>query len=301
MTTTSPAVDHHRNVLTVDVEDYFQVEAFADVIDRSSWDTLPLRVERNTEELLALFSEAGASATFFTLGWIAERCPALVRRVVAEGHEIASHGFDHRRADRQSIEEFRNDVSRSKAILEDIAGVPVQGYRAPCFSVSRESQWAHTVLADEGYRYSSSVYPITHDLYGEPDAPRFPFRPEPRLIEVPATTIQLLGRNLPASGGGFFRLMPYCLTEWMLHTAARQGLAPCVFYIHPWEIDPHQPRPAGPPMRARFRHYLNLSRTKDRLCRLLKEFSWNRMDRVFLADGANPPPLIAAWCGPSSQ
>jgi len=298
VTTIVPTLGHHRNVLTVDVEDYFQVEAFADVIDRSAWDSFPLRVERNTEELLELFAEAGALATFFTLGWVAERCPALVRRVVGEGHEIASHGFDHRRADQLSKKEFRNDVRRSKAILEDIAGVAVHGYRAPCFSVSRENKWAHTVLADEGYHYSSSVYPIAHDLYGEPAAPRFPFRPEPRLIEVPATTIRLLGRNLPASGGGFFRLMPYRLTEWVLHTAERQGAASCVFYIHPWEIDPHQPRLARPPMRARFRHYLNLSRTKDRLRRLLQEFSWTRMDCIFLTDSVNLPPLMPSWCGP---
>jgi len=284
--------------LTVDVEDYFQVEAFANVIDRNTWDSLPLRVERNTEELLELFAEAGASATFFTLGWVAERCPALVRRVVAEGHEIASHGFEHRRADQQSKEEFRNDVSRSKAVLEDISGVAVQGYRAPCFSVGRRSQWAHAVLADEGYRYSSSVYPIAHDLYGEPGAPRFPFRPEPRLIEVPATTIRMLGRNLPAAGGGFFRLMPYRLTDWVLHIAERQNTTCCVFYIHPWEIDPGQPRPVGAPLRSRFRHYLNLGRTKDRLRRLLKDFRWTRMDRVFLDNNSIPPPLITSWLGP---
>ncbi len=296
MNTPTPVLSQHRqNALTVDVEDYFQVEAFAKVIDRTDWDNLPCRVERNTEELLELFADAGAVATFFTLGWVAERYPALVRRVVAEGHELASHGFDHRRIDQQSNEGFRNDVRRSKALLEDITGVAVQGYRAPTFSVGRRTQWAHAILADEGYRYSSSVYPIVHDLYGEPDAPRFPFRPEPRLIEVPATTIRLLGRNLPAAGGGFFRLMPYRLTNWFIRTAERQGDTPCVFFIHPWEIDPDQPRPPHAPMRTRFRHYANLRHTKKRLHRLLRDFSWTRMDRAFLMEDATSPPLITSW------
>lgn len=296
MTTTSARLEPgRRHVLTVDVEDYFQVEAFTTVIERSTWDSLPCRVERNTEELLELFADAGVVATFFTLGWVAQRYPTLVRRMVAAGHELASHGFDHRRADQLSSDHFRDDVRRSKALLEDTGGVAVLGYRAPTFSVGRRSRWAHAILAEEGYRYSSSVYPIAHDLYGEPDAPRFPFRPVPRLIEVPATTVRLLGRNLPAAGGGFFRLMPYRLTRWVLRKAEQQGNISCVFYLHPWEIDPNQPRPARPPIRSQFRHYVNLGRTKTRLRRLLQDFRWTRMDYAFLADGASTPPLITSW------
>ncbi|MGE0258274.1 MAG: XrtA system polysaccharide deacetylase [Alphaproteobacteria bacterium] len=284
-----------RNALTVDVEDYFQVEAFAGVIDRRDWEILPRRVARNTNRLLDILDEAGVSATFFTLGWVAERHPELVRRIVADGHELASHGSDHYRADQQTPEQFRGDVRRSKELLEDIGGAAVAGYRAPTFSVGVKSRWAHRVLAEEGFRYSSSVYPIAHDLYGAPAAPRRPFCPLPGFIEIPLTTVRVLGRNFPTAGGGYFRLLPYRVTRSALRKAENELRTSCVFYLHPWEIDPGQPRQVQAPLRSRLRHYLNLGRTEDRLRRLLRDFRWTRMDRLFL-DGANPqPPLVESW------
>jgi polysaccharide deacetylase family protein (PEP-CTERM system associated) len=286
---------HGHNALTVDVEDYFQVEAFAGIIDRGAWDALPRRVVRNTERLLDLFAEAGVSGTFFTLGWVAERHPELVRRIVRDGHELASHGSDHYRIDQQSPEEFRSDIRRSKALLEDIGGVAVAGYRAPTFSVGVRSRWAHAILAEEGFRYSSSVYPVAHDLYGVPEAPRHPFCPLPGFIEIPMTTMRLFGRNFPASGGGWFRLLPYAVTRTALRRAGGELRASCVFYLHPWEIDPDQPRQVQAPLRSRLRHYVNLGRTEDRLRRLLRDFRWTRMDRVFLDATTPQPPLIESW------
>jgi polysaccharide deacetylase family protein (PEP-CTERM system associated) len=283
------------NALTIDVEDYFQVEAFAGTIDRSEWDRLPRRVEPNTERLLDILAEAEVRATFFTLGWVGRRHPSLVRRIVADGHELASHGVEHVRVDRQSAQSFRADLRRSKQILEDISGVPVQGYRAPTFSIGRDSLWAHEILAQEGFRYSSSVYPRRHDLYGTPLAPRCAFAPVPGLIEVPLTTVRLFGRDLPASGGGYFRLFPYPVSRWLLRRANRTSASPAIFYMHPWEIDPSQPRQSQAPMRARLRHYLNLSRGEGRLRLLLRHFEWERMDRLFLTDRAAPIPAIPAW------
>jgi polysaccharide deacetylase family protein (PEP-CTERM system associated) len=286
---------HGQNALTVDVEDYFQVEAFAGVIDRGNWDAFPRRVVRNTDRLLDILAEAGVSGTFFTLGWIAERHPELVRRIVAEGHELASHGSDHYRVDRQSPEEFRDDIRRSKALLEDIGGTAVAGYRAPTFSVGIKSRWAHAILAEEGFRYSSSVYPIAHDLYGTPEAPRRAFCPQPGFIEIPLTTVRLFGRNFPTAGGGYFRLLPYAVTRTALRKAGNELGASCIFYLHPWEIDPGQPRQGQAPFRSRLRHYINLGRTEERLRRLLRDFRWSRMDRLFL-DGTIPqPPLIESW------
>jgi polysaccharide deacetylase family protein (PEP-CTERM system associated) len=281
--------------MTIDVEDYFQVEAFASTIDRSGWERFPRRVERNTERLLDILAETEVRATFFTLGWVAQRHPGLVRRIVAEGHELASHGSDHVRADRQSPEDFRDDVRRSKRVLEDAGGVVVRGYRAPTFSIGRNSTWAHSILAEEGYRYSSSVYPIKHDLYGTPGAPRTAFAPVPGLLEIPLTTVRLLGVDLPASGGGYFRLLPYPVTRRLLRHASRVNRSPAVFYLHPWEIDPEQPRQRAAPFRSRFRHYLNLDRTEPRLRRLLRNFTWTRMDRLFLTDERGPFPVIASW------
>jgi polysaccharide deacetylase family protein (PEP-CTERM system associated) len=284
-----------HNALTVDVEDYFQVEAFAGHIGRGEWDAFPRRVARNTGRLLDLFAEAGVSGTFFMLGWVAERHPELVRRILRDGHELASHGSDHYRIDQQSPEEFRNDIRRSKALLEDIGGTAVAGYRAPTFSVGVRSRWAHAILAEEGFRYSSSVYPVMHDLYGVPEAPRHPFCPLPGFVEIPMTTMRLFGRNIPASGGGWFRLLPYAVTRTALRRAGSELRTSCVFYLHPWEIDPGQPRQAQAPWRSRLRHYVNLGRTEDRLRRLLRDFRWTRMDRVFL-DGTTPqPPLIESW------
>jgi polysaccharide deacetylase family protein (PEP-CTERM system associated) len=287
----------HRAVvgaMTIDVEDYFQVEAFATTIDRSDWDRLPMRVERNTHRLLDLLAEAEVQATFFVLGCVARRCPSIARRVVADGHELASHGNNHLRVDRCSAAAFRDDVRDSKRLLEDTGGVAVNGYRAPTFSIGRKTRWAHAILAEEGYRYSSSVYPVRHDLYGSPDAPHGAFSPCPGLIEIPMTTVRLAGRDLPASGGGYFRLFPYPLSHWLLTKAGRGG-NPAVFYVHPWEIDPRQPRQRQAPLRSRLRHYLNLGRTEPRLRRLLRDFSWTRLDRLFLTEGAGPYPSIEAW------
>jgi polysaccharide deacetylase family protein (PEP-CTERM system associated) len=283
------------NAMTIDVEDYFQVEAFASTIDRSDWESLPRRVERNTERLLQILAESRVEATFFILGWVAERHPQLVRRVVAEGHELASHGSGHLRVDRQSPEEFRDDVRRAKRVLEDLGGVPVRGYRAPTFSIGGGSKWAHAILAEEGYSYSSSVYPVKHDLYGTPEAPRTPFSPVPGMLEIPLTSVRMLGVDMPASGGGYFRLLPYPLTRGLLHYARRVNRSPAVFYLHPWEIDPEQPRQQSAPWKSRFRHYLNLDRTEPRLRRLLLDFTWMRMDRLFLSDERGPFPVITSW------
>jgi polysaccharide deacetylase family protein (PEP-CTERM system associated) len=283
------------NAMTIDVEDYFQVEAFAATVDRKDWDRLPPRVERNTHRLLDMLAEAEAQATFFTLGCIARRHPALAQRIVAEGHELASHGTDHTRVDRQSPATFRADVRESKRLLEDAGGASVLGYRAPTFSIGRSTAWAHAILAEEGYRYSSSVYPVRHDLYGSPDAPHCAFAPHPGMIEVPLTTVRVLGAEVPASGGGYFRLFPYPLSRWLLRRASRGDTGPAIFYLHPWEIDPEQPRQRQAPLRSRLRHYLNLNRTEARLRLLLRNFAWTRMDRLFLADGSGPFPLITAW------
>ncbi len=269
------------NAFTIDVEDYFQVSALAPQIDRATWDERPCRVERNVGRLLDLLQRNQAHATFFTLGWIAQRYPQLVREIVAAGHELASHGFDHLRASEQTVGAFRHDVGRAKRLLEDIAGQPVRGYRAPSFSIGYTNPWAFDVLVEEGYCYSSSVYPIAHDHYGMPDAPRFAYQARPKLFEIPITTTRLLGRNLPAGGGGYFRLAPYRMSRWAVERVNRVDRRPAIFYMHPWEIDPEQPRIPGTNLKTRFRHYVNLGRTEQRLSRLLRDFRWGRMDDVF--------------------
>jgi polysaccharide deacetylase family protein (PEP-CTERM system associated) len=281
------------NALTVDVEDYFQVQAFADVVPRATWEAMPRRVEANTERLLALFARHRVHATCFTLGWVAERHPALVRRIVAAGHELASHGYWHYPADRQSPAEFRADIARARAVLEDAGGVAVVGYRAPTFSLGPRTPWAFAALAETGHRYSSSIYPVRHDLYGAPDAPRFAHRHPASgqagtdLWEIPMTTLRLGGQNLPCSGGGYFRLLPYWLYRALLRRARSSNATAALFYTHPWEIDPAQPRIATPSRLSRFRHYNNLDRTEARLERLLADFAWDRLDRVF-------PQVLAA-------
>lgn len=271
------------NAMTVDVEDWFQVQAFAGRIDRATWDGQERRVEANTHRMLDLFADHGVKATFFTLGWVAERAPALVRRIVDEGHELASHGLSHRLVREQTPLEFRADVTRAKAILEDIGGVAVRGYRAATFSVGLDTPWAWEELAAAGYAYSSSINPIRHDLYGMPDAPRFAHRPQADVpvVEVPMTTVRLGGRNLPCAGGGFFRLLPYAVFRAGVRRVNHRDGQPAVFYCHPWEVDPGQPRVSGLSRKSAFRHYLNLSRTEGRLARLLRDFAWDRMDRVY--------------------
>ena len=273
-----------RNAMSVDVEDYFQVSAFAPHIARADWERLPCRVERNVDLILGLLDESGAKATFFTLGWIAERHPTVVRRIAGHGHEVASHGYGHERASDLSPERFREDITRAKKLLEDLSGTEVCGYRAPSFSISRRNWWAVDEIRAAGYRYSSSIYPVKHDHYGMPEAPRFPYRLHDMLWELPPTTVPLLGRNWPAAGGGWFRLLPYGVSRWLLRRVNDKEQAPCMFYFHPWELDPDQPRQSGVGLKTRFRHYVNLERMEVRLRRLLRDFAWDRVDRVFLRD-----------------
>lgn len=262
------------NAMTVDVEDFFQVEAFARTLPRDRWDTFERRVEANTDGILAQMAQAGAHGTFFTLGWIAERHPALVRRIVAAGHELASHGYGHQRVDTISPEAFADDITRAKTILEDIGGVEVTGYRAPTFSIGPRTLWAAEALLAAGYRYSSSVYPVRHDIYGDPDAPRTPFHPHnTALWELPMSTAQMFGRNLPCSGGGWFRLLPYAAFRLGLRRVNRADRQPGIFYTHPWEFDPGQPRIPGAGRLSRFRHYVNLDRTAGKFDALLRDFT----------------------------
>ncbi|KQP23157.1 XrtA system polysaccharide deacetylase [Pseudorhodoferax sp. Leaf267] len=277
------------NALTIDVEDYFQVSAFAPYIERSDWDARECRVERNVNRILDMLAGHGAKATFFTLGWIAERYPQVVRRIVAEGHELASHGYGHQRASDQSEDVFLTDIRQAKQILEDLSGVAVQGYRAPSFSIGTGNLWAFDCLQRAGYRYSSSIYPIRHDHYGMPDSPRFAYEVRDGLLEIPVTTLRVMNRNLPSSGGGYFRLLPYGLSRWMLGRVNAGDREAAIFYFHPWEIDVEQPRVEGIGAKTRFRHYVNIGRMEARLNRLLGDFQWGRMDQIFL-----PPALAKA-------
>jgi polysaccharide deacetylase family protein (PEP-CTERM system associated) len=279
------------NALTIDLEEYFQVSGFAGAIAPSDWATLPSRIEPQTDRLLAMLEGAKARATFFALGWVAERHPALIRRIVEAGHEIGSHGWAHKRVRGQTEAEFAEDARRSRALLEDVTGAPVHGYRAASFSIDGRTPWAFDRLAEAGYRYSSSVYPIRHDHYGWPEAPRRPFLPSPHGVpEIPIATVRLLGRNLPCGGGGYFRLLPYGLSRRALRRFNAEDAA-AVFYLHGWELDPRQPIPSGVPPRARLRHRLNLARMEGRFARLLADFRWDRMDVVFrpVLEGAAPP------------
>ena len=273
-----------RNAMTVDVEDYFQVSAFAAHIPRESWESIPCRVERNVDRILTLLDEKQAKATFFTLGWIAERYPAMVRHIVSNGHELASHGWAHQRVSDQEPQEFLDDIVRSKALLEDISGQKVLGYRAPSFSIGSNTLWALDLLEEAGYRYSSSIYPIQHDHYGMPDAPRFAFYPKNNggLLELPVTTVRLFKRNIPAGGGGYFRLWPYAFSRWLLQRINHLEKHSAIFYFHPWEIDYEQPRQQGINAKTRFRHYFNLRHMEKRVKALTRDFSWDRMDRIFL-------------------
>ncbi|MDP3086382.1 MAG: DUF3473 domain-containing protein [Rubrivivax sp.] len=284
------------NALTIDVEDYFQVSAFAPYIRREDWDARECRVERNVGRILEMLAERDVRATFFTLGWIAERYPAMVRAIVDQGHELASHGYGHQRASDLSEADFRSDVERAKKILEDLAGTEVRGYRAPSFSIGARNLWAFDVLARAGYRYSSSIYPIQHDHYGMPDSPRFAYRVGGGLLEVPVTTLRWGSRNLPSSGGGYFRLLPYAVSRWMLRRVNRLDREPAVFYFHPWEIDAGQPRIPGIDAKTRFRHYVNIPRMPNRLHQLLGDFRWGRMDDIFLdrARAEHPPSVRSA-------
>ncbi len=263
------------NAMTVDVEDYFQVSAFEGQVGKAQWQNWPLRVEDNTLRILDLFAEKEVRGTFFTLGWVAERFPGLIKRIVSDGHEVASHGWEHVRVNTQTPAAFRQDVERTRKLLQDLSGEPVLGYRAASYSIGATESWAWTELADAGYRYSSSIVPIRHDLYGIPGAPRFAFNAaDDRLLEIPITTVPLAGRNINCGGGGWFRLFPYVFSRWAMSRVNDVDGQAGIFYFHPWEIDPEQPRPAGLSARTRFRHYLNLDRTYARLERLLSDFRW---------------------------
>lgn len=303
------------NALSIDVEDYFQVSAFEGCVSRSQWDSFPLRVESNTSRILDILDEFGVKATFFILGWIAERKPLLVREIARRGHEVASHGYGHQRVCTQSRQEFRDDIRRSKALLEDLCGGSVHGYRAPSYSISLVTLWAFDELHDAGYCYDSSVFPIRHDLYGIPEWPRHPFtvlkdsdgswgpvgphatsmiaeysslpgdKTLKRMLEIPITTLSISGTSIPIAGGGYFRFFPYAFTRWGLRRINGQEGRPFVFYLHPWEIDPDQPRMNGAGLKSRFRHYLNLQKTEERLRRLLTDFRFAKMLDV-------SPPLL---------
>lgn len=281
--------DFPANAMTVDVEEYFQVSAFEPHVDPRRWDHFPGRVEASVDRILALFELADVRATFFTLGWIAQRYPAMVRAIADAGHEIASHGMNHVRATQQERATFLADVSRSRDLLQDVSGQPVSGYRAASFSIGEDNLWALDALAEAGYDYSSSIYPGRHPAYGMPQAPRFAFRAAGSgMLEMPITTAELGGRRFPCAGGGFFRLYPYALTRWLLRRVNAADAQPVVFYFHPWEVDPDQPRVPNVGAKTRVRHYLNLHRVEPRLHRLLNDFAWDRMDRVFAVDAGAP-------------
>lgn len=270
------------NAFSVDVEDYFHVEALSSAIDRGQWDRLEYRVEDNTHRVLELLAEEGVRATFFVLGWVASRSPELVRDIHRAGHEVACHGLTHQLVYKQSPETFRNETREAKQRLEDATGASVLGYRAATYSITQASLWALEILEELGFRYDSSIFPIRHDLYGIPDAPRFPYHPGPgQLLEVPITTVEIGGQRLPCGGGGYFRLLPYVPFRSALRRVNARDGQPAVFYCHPWEIDPDQPRVPGVSAISRFRHYTNLGRMEGRLRRLLRDFRWGRMDEVF--------------------
>lgn len=274
---------HHA--MSVDVEDYFQVWALSETIRRDEWDGYALRVEDNIRRILDLFAKNDATATFFTLGWIAERCPLMIRDIVAAGHEIASHGYDHTKVFDQTPEEFREDVTKTRAILQDISGEPVIGYRAAGFSIDQRTPWAHEILAETGHAYSSSIHPIAHDHYGMPDAPRFAYNPldGDDFLEVPVSTVDAFGRRFSCAGGGWFRLLPLAWSRHLMTRLTEREERSAVFYFHPWEIDPAQPRVAGLSGKSRLRHYANLSRMEGKLSRLLGAYQWRRYDDVFLS------------------
>lgn len=270
------------NALTVDVEDYFQVAALSSAVKRNDWDRISPRVEQNTHLLLDLFDEFDTKATFFTLGWVGERFPELVREIARRGHEVGCHGMDHQLVYTQSRHQFREETRRAKSVLEQAIGAAVIGYRAASYSITRKSLWALDELVSAGFVYDSSIFPVIHDLYGVPDAQRFIHylkTPEnSEIIEFPPTTARFLGRNLPASGGGYFRLYPYILSKWLLQTVEREG-EPFIFYLHPWEVDPQQPR-VNVGLKSRFRHYINLGRSLPRLRRLLADFDFGTVYEV---------------------
>ena len=279
---TAGKADALLNAMSVDIEDWFQVGAFETVIDRADWDQLEQRVERNTDAVLGLFAELGIKATFFILGWVAERYPVLMQKIAAAGHEIANHGYDHARIFTLTPDQFRADLDRSRKILEDTSGQKVVGYRAPSFSIDQRTPWAHEILAEQGYAYSSSVAPINHDHYGWAGSPRFAWKPvqQSEFIELPVTTVKVGNRILAAGGGGFFRLLPYTLYDRAIRKMHRDDGRGAIFYFHPWEIDPDQPRVGNAPIKSKIRHYTNLKKMRSKLMRAGQGFNWGRVDEL---------------------
>lgn len=275
------------NAMTIDVEDYFQVSAFDPHVGRHTWSDRACRIEPNMEKILRALNESDVSATFFILGWVAEKFPEMVSTMAREGHEIASHGWWHQRVSTLTPEQFETDIRTSKEILEAVSGVEVKGYRAPSYSINNITPWAHDILSDAGYAYSSSVAPIKHDHYGIPDAPRFAHsRGSKGLLEIPVSTTVFMNRNIACGGGGWFRLYPYKLSRHWIQQVNDQDGEAVIFYTHPWEFDPDQPRENGLSLRTRFRHYVNLARTEPRFKQLLRDFSWSRLDQVI--EGLSP-------------
>ncbi|MCH9698886.1 MAG: DUF3473 domain-containing protein [Gammaproteobacteria bacterium] len=280
--------------MSVDVEDYFQVSAFESNISRSDWDRLDCRVEKNTLKVLELFDQYNVKATFFTLCWVAERYPQLIQAIVQNGHELASHGMDHQRVTQQTPVEFQSDITESKKRLEDISGQEVLGYRAASYSITKDTYWALDILQEAGYRYSSSIYPIKHDLYGIPEAPRFAYKPinNSQFLEFPISTLQFGSRNYPCGGGGYFRLLPYPVSRWAIRRLNSRFQQSSIFYFHPWELDPDQPRQQNILFKTRFRHYLNLGKMENRMHRLLSDFHWDSMKNVFMSNIDDYPHIL---------
>ncbi len=270
--------------MTVDVEDYFHVGAFEKDISRDDWDNMPCRVEKNTQQILDLFDRHNVKATFFILGWVCTRYPELIKEINNRGHEVASHSIGHHRVGDLSRSEFIEDINNSKKLLEDTIGEAVIGYRAPSFSIGEKNIWALECLKEAGYLYSSSIYPIRHDHYGMPSAPRFSFEPieGSEFLEMPVTTFELFGKKFPCGGGGYFRLLPYSLSKMAMDRVNKKDQQACIFYFHPWEIDPGQPRQTQASLKSRFRHYTNLDVMEAKIEKILMDFSWGRMDDIFL-------------------
>ena len=272
----------HTNAMTIDVEDYFQVSAFSKNISRDQWSKHDCRVENNMHRILQLFADNDVRATFFTLGWIAEKYPHVIRSIVENGHELASHGRNHTRVFDQNPTQFAEDISHTKKLLEDLGGVEVKGYRAASFSIDERNLWAYDCLSEAGYQYSSSIYPVEHDHYGMPSAPRFSFFANSSgLVEVPISTVRYMNRLWPSGGGGYFRFFPYAISKRLIQTVNEKEQRSAIFYLHPWEIDPEQPKQNNLPLKTRFRHYINLKHTYHRLEKLVQDFKWDRMDSVF--------------------
>ena len=277
-----------KNAMTIDVEDYFQVSAFEHHIDKSTWETVPCRLENNMDRILQLLSDHNTQATFFTLGWVADNYPSVVKRIVSEGHELASHGYQHVRVSDQTAEQFLADISHTKDLLQQIGGKEVKGYRAASFSMGEKTPWAHDMLAQAGYIYSSSIYPIQHDHYGMPSASRFlyyPLKEESQgFAEIPISTLDVFGRRMPVGGGGYFRFFPYKFSKWMISKINEDDKQSTIFYFHPWEIDSEQPRQKNIALKTKFRHYVNLSKMFNRLDKLLTDFEWGTMEEIFIND-----------------